>query len=49
MEKSDRRELNRHILVARTAAREMIKEKYGKIVNIGSIYGAVGDIFPAAP
>ena len=25
------------------------KEKYGKIINIASIYGAVGDIFPAAP
>jgi gluconate 5-dehydrogenase len=36
-------------LCARTAAREMIKRKYGKIVNIASIYGAVGDIFPAAP
>ncbi len=36
-------------LCARTAAREMIKKKYGKIVNIASIYGAVGDIFPAAP
>jgi NAD(P)-dependent dehydrogenase (short-subunit alcohol dehydrogenase family) len=36
-------------LCARTAAREMIKNKYGKIVNIASIYGAVGDIFPAAP
>jgi len=36
-------------LCARTTAREMIKEKYGKIVNIASIYGAVGDIFPAAP
>lgn len=36
-------------LCARTAAREMIKEKYGKIVNIASIYGAVGDIFPTAP
>jgi len=35
-------------LCARTAAREMIKKKYGKIVNIASIYGAVGDIFPAA-
>jgi len=35
-------------LCARTAAREMIKKKYGKIVNISSIYGAVGDIFPAA-
>jgi len=36
-------------LCARTAAREMIKKRYGKIVNIASIYGAVGDIFPAAP
>lgn len=27
----------------------MIKRKYGKIVNIASIYGATGDIFPAAP
>lgn len=36
-------------LCARTAAREMIKEGYGKIVNIASIYGAVGDIFPTAP
>lgn len=36
-------------LCAITAAREMIREKYGKIVNIASIYGAVGDIFPSAP
>ena len=36
-------------LCARTAAREMIKKRYGKIVSIASIYGAVGDIFPAAP
>jgi len=36
-------------LCARAAAREMIKKKYGKIVNIASIYGAVGDIFPTAP
>jgi gluconate 5-dehydrogenase len=36
-------------LCARTAAREMIKRKYGKIVNIASIYGAVGDVFPTAP
>jgi gluconate 5-dehydrogenase len=35
-------------ICARTAAREMIKNKYGKIVNIASIYGAVGDIFPTA-
>lgn len=36
-------------LCARTAAREMIKKKYGKIVNVASIYGAVGDIYPTAP
>jgi len=36
-------------LCARTVAQEMIKKKYGKIVNIASIYGAVGDIFPTAP
>jgi len=36
-------------LCARTVAREMIKRKYGKVVNIASIYGAVGDIFPTAP
>ena len=36
-------------LCARAAAREMIKKKYGKIVNIASIYGAVGDIYPTAP
>jgi NAD(P)-dependent dehydrogenase (short-subunit alcohol dehydrogenase family) len=36
-------------LCARTAAREMMNRKYGKIVNIASIYGAVGDIFHAAP
>jgi gluconate 5-dehydrogenase len=36
-------------LCARTAAREMMKQKYGKIINIASIYGAVGDIFHAAP
>lgn len=36
-------------LCARTAAREMMKRKYGKIVNIASIYGATGDIFHAAP
>jgi gluconate 5-dehydrogenase len=27
----------------------MSKKKYGKIVNIASIYGATGDVFPAAP
>ncbi len=36
-------------LCARTVAREMIKKKYGKIVNVSSIYGAVGDIFSTAP
>ncbi|MBD3407495.1 MAG: glucose 1-dehydrogenase [Candidatus Lokiarchaeota archaeon] len=36
-------------LTARTAAREMIKHEYGKIINIASIYGAVGDRFQAAP
>jgi gluconate 5-dehydrogenase len=36
-------------LCARTVAREMIKKKYGKIVNLASIYGAVGDIYPTAP
>jgi len=36
-------------LCARTVAREMVKKRYGKIVNIASIYGAVGDIFPTAP
>ncbi len=36
-------------LTARTAARRMIEQKSGKIVNIASIYGAVGDKFQAAP
>jgi NAD(P)-dependent dehydrogenase (short-subunit alcohol dehydrogenase family) len=36
-------------LCARTAARQMIKEGGGKVVNISSIYGAVGDVFPASP
>jgi gluconate 5-dehydrogenase len=36
-------------LGARTAAKEMIKKEYGKIINIGSIYGEVGDRFHAAP
>ncbi len=36
-------------LCARTAAREMIKQGGGKIINIASIYGAVGDVFPASP
>ena len=36
-------------LCARAAAIEMIKKRHGKIVNIASIYGAVGDIFPTAP
>lgn len=36
-------------LCARAAAKEMMKKKYGKIINIASIYGAVGDVFPSAP
>ncbi len=36
-------------LCARTAARQMIKQGGGKVVNIASIYGAVGDVFPASP
>lgn len=36
-------------LSARLAAREMIKKNYGKVINIGSIYGEVGDRFHAAP
>lgn len=36
-------------LCARTAAKQMIKQRSGKIVNIASIYGAVGDVFPASP
>jgi NAD(P)-dependent dehydrogenase (short-subunit alcohol dehydrogenase family) len=36
-------------LCARTAARQMMKRGGGKIVNIASIYGAVGDVFPASP
>lgn len=36
-------------LCARTAARQMIKQGGGKVINIASIYGAVGDVFPASP
>jgi len=36
-------------LCARTAAKQMIKQGSGKVINIASIYGAVGDVFPAAP
>ncbi len=37
-------------LCARTAARQMMKQGGpGKVINIASIYGAVGDIFPTAP
>lgn len=35
-------------MCARTAAREMMKKRYGKVINIASIYGAVGDIFAAS-
>ncbi|MGH2638886.1 MAG: SDR family NAD(P)-dependent oxidoreductase [Rhabdochlamydiaceae bacterium] len=33
-------------IVAREAAKYMIKQKSGKIINISSIYGQVADIFP---
>ena len=36
-------------LCARESAKQMIKQGGGKIVNIASIYGAVGDVFPASP
>lgn len=36
-------------LVSRVAAKEMMKNNYGKIINIASIYGQVGDRFHAAP
>ncbi len=36
-------------LCARTAAKQMIRQEGGKVVNIASIYGAVGDVFPASP
>jgi NAD(P)-dependent dehydrogenase (short-subunit alcohol dehydrogenase family) len=37
-------------LCSRTAASHMIKQgEHGKIINIASIYGAVGDVFPTAP
>lgn len=41
-------------LCARHAAKEMIREKeerksQGKIINVSSIYGVVGDVFPASP
>lgn len=36
-------------LTARTAARQMIEQEFGKMINIASIYGAVGDKFHAAP
>jgi len=34
---------------SRNAARVMMEKKYGKIINIASIYGAVGDVFTTAP
>lgn len=36
-------------ICARVAARKMIEKGYGKIINIASIYGEVGDVFAAAP
>lgn len=36
-------------LCARETAKQMIKQRAGKIINIASIYGAVGDVFPASP
>jgi len=36
-------------ICARVVARKMIEQDYGKIINIASIYGEVGDIFNAAP
>ncbi len=36
-------------LCARESAKQMIKQRGGKIINIASIYGAVGDVFPASP
>lgn len=36
-------------LCAREAAKQMMKQGGGKIINIASIYGAVGDVFPASP
>ncbi len=36
-------------LCAREAAKQMMKQGGGKVINIASIYGAVGDVFPASP
>jgi NAD(P)-dependent dehydrogenase (short-subunit alcohol dehydrogenase family) len=36
-------------LCARAAARQMMKQGGGNVINISSIYGAVGDVFPASP
>ena len=36
-------------ICARVVARKMIENNYGKIINIASIYGEVGDVFAAAP
>jgi NAD(P)-dependent dehydrogenase (short-subunit alcohol dehydrogenase family) len=36
-------------LCARESAKRMIRRGGGKIINIASIYGAVGDVFPASP
>lgn len=40
--------LTRVFLCARTVARERMKRQHGKIINIASIYGGVGDIFTTA-
>lgn len=36
-------------LCARESAKRMMKQGGGKVINIASIYGAVGDVFPASP
>jgi len=36
-------------LCARESAKKMMKQGGGKVINIASIYGAVGDVFPASP
>src|SRR5215467_7409273 len=36
-------------LCARESAKKMMNQGGGKIINIASIYGALGDVFPASP